>query len=295
MALYLSQPNPLTARWEREDHLRDPKFQLDAFRVSCNFFHFCHYNCVSMFWQCSCIDGFYKLICTVPDIPIASNCCCTVTKTLQETWRLWCMEQMFKSSADTRGVAHWDSHPGKVHQLRAKVSFSYFSIMSPYHFICLTNGYLCSCPDQNTRHVLKLVCDLYALDRIWNYIGTYRNDDYVAPNKAKVCFVPCDLIFIWFMLVGRRYMIGLCWAVSSLRQFTSWQSTWVSRWEGLLENLLMHLIFPIMSLVLLLGCHQKHMLTTHSTRASSWQWQHATKQAMCKGHYLNELCYFLAE
>lgn len=34
MNIYLSQPNPVTARWEGEDHLRDPKFQLDAFRVS---------------------------------------------------------------------------------------------------------------------------------------------------------------------------------------------------------------------------------------------------------------------
>lgn len=34
MNSYLSQPNPVTARWESEDHLRDPKFQLDAFRVS---------------------------------------------------------------------------------------------------------------------------------------------------------------------------------------------------------------------------------------------------------------------
>ncbi|CAN1224896.1 Acyl-coenzyme A oxidase, peroxisomal [Linum perenne] len=32
MNSYLSQPNPVTARWEGEDHLRDPKFQLDAFR-----------------------------------------------------------------------------------------------------------------------------------------------------------------------------------------------------------------------------------------------------------------------
>lgn len=34
MGTYLSQPNPVTARWEGEDHLRDPTFQLDAFRVS---------------------------------------------------------------------------------------------------------------------------------------------------------------------------------------------------------------------------------------------------------------------
>ena len=34
MSTYLSQPNPITARWEGEGHLRDPNFQLDAFRVS---------------------------------------------------------------------------------------------------------------------------------------------------------------------------------------------------------------------------------------------------------------------
>lgn len=34
MNTYLSQPNPVTARWEGEEHLRNPKFQLDAFRVS---------------------------------------------------------------------------------------------------------------------------------------------------------------------------------------------------------------------------------------------------------------------
>lgn len=43
-----------------------------------------------------------------------------------------------------------------------------------------------SCPDEGSRMALKLVCDLYALHRIWNDIGTYRNVDYVAPNKAKV-------------------------------------------------------------------------------------------------------------
>ncbi|KAE8680687.1 Acyl-coenzyme A oxidase, peroxisomal [Hibiscus syriacus] len=42
------------------------------------------------------------------------------------------------------------------------------------------------CPNASSRAALKLVCDLYALDRIWNDIGTYRNVDYVAPNKAKL-------------------------------------------------------------------------------------------------------------
>ncbi len=42
------------------------------------------------------------------------------------------------------------------------------------------------CPDPGSQAALKLACDLYALDRIWKDIGTYRNVDYVAPNKAKV-------------------------------------------------------------------------------------------------------------
>lgn len=42
------------------------------------------------------------------------------------------------------------------------------------------------CSDPSSQAVLKLVCDLYALERIWRDIGTYRNVDYVAPNKAKV-------------------------------------------------------------------------------------------------------------
>jgi acyl-CoA oxidase len=41
------------------------------------------------------------------------------------------------------------------------------------------------CEDKDTKKVLNLVRDLYALDRIWKDIGTYRNQDYVAPNKAK--------------------------------------------------------------------------------------------------------------
>ena len=42
------------------------------------------------------------------------------------------------------------------------------------------------CEDKQTRKVLNMVRDLYALDRIWKDIGTYRNQDYIAPNKAKV-------------------------------------------------------------------------------------------------------------
>ncbi|KAJ7539350.1 hypothetical protein O6H91_11G088400 [Diphasiastrum complanatum] len=48
-------------------------------------------------------------------------------------------------------------------------------------FIDGVNG----CQDKQARGLLKLLCDLYALDRIWEDIGTYRNQDYIAPNKAK--------------------------------------------------------------------------------------------------------------
>eukprot|EP00897_Mesotaenium_endlicherianum_P005878 jgi/Mesen1/5318/ME000265S04476 len=41
------------------------------------------------------------------------------------------------------------------------------------------------CEDKSSKSVLKLMCDLYALERIWKDIGSYRNEDYVAPNKAK--------------------------------------------------------------------------------------------------------------
>eukprot|EP00245_Coleochaete_scutata_P000102 TRINITY_DN10107_c0_g1_i1.p1 TRINITY_DN10107_c0_g1~~TRINITY_DN10107_c0_g1_i1.p1 ORF type:complete len:679 (-),score=143.21 TRINITY_DN10107_c0_g1_i1:556-2592(-) len=41
------------------------------------------------------------------------------------------------------------------------------------------------CPDPSAKAYLKVMCDLYALDRIWKDIGTYRIEDYVAPNKAK--------------------------------------------------------------------------------------------------------------
>ena len=47
-------------------------------------------------------------------------------------------------------------------------------------------GVVGRCPDKESKKALKLMCDLYALERIWKDIGTYRNEDYVAPNKAKV-------------------------------------------------------------------------------------------------------------
>ncbi|XVF58945.1 hypothetical protein PTKIN_Ptkin07bG0107100 [Pterospermum kingtungense] len=102
MNTYFSQPNPVTTRWESTDHLRDPKFQLDAFRYRTS-----------------------RLLHTVA-------------------------ARLRKHTKTLGSFGAWNS-----------------------------------CPDASSRAALKLVCDLYALDRICNDIGTFRNVDYVAPNKAK--------------------------------------------------------------------------------------------------------------
>ncbi|ERM94195.1 acyl-coenzyme A oxidase 2, peroxisomal [Amborella trichopoda] len=129
MGSYLSQPNPVTARWEGQEHLRDPKFQLDAFQYRTS-----------------------RLLQTVA-VRLRKH-----SKTLG-AFGAWnrCLNHLLTLA---------ESHIESV--ILAK-------------FIEAVQ----SCPDRNTRNVLKLVCDLYALDRIWNDIGTYRIVDYVAPNKAK--------------------------------------------------------------------------------------------------------------
>ncbi|KAK9111073.1 hypothetical protein Scep_018592 [Stephania cephalantha] len=129
MSTYLSQPNPVTTRWEGEDHLRDPSFQLDAFRYRTS--RLLHSAVLRLRKHSKNLGAFG-----------AWNRCLNHLLTLAE------------------------SHIESV--ILAK-------------FIEAVQ----SCPDKNTRDALKLVCDLYALDRIWNDIGTYRNVDYVAPNKAK--------------------------------------------------------------------------------------------------------------
>ncbi|XP_059433640.1 acyl-coenzyme A oxidase, peroxisomal [Corylus avellana] len=129
MNTYLSQPNPVTARWESEDHLRDPKFQLDAFR--------------------------YRTSRLLQSVAVRLN---KHSKTLG-SFGAWnrCLNHLLTLA---------ESHIESV--ILAKL---------------IEN--VKSCPDASSRAALKLVCDLYALDRIWNDIGTYRNVDYVAPNKAK--------------------------------------------------------------------------------------------------------------
>ncbi|KAK4756466.1 hypothetical protein SAY87_006593 [Trapa incisa] len=129
MNTYLSQPNPVTARWEGEDHLRDPKFQLDAFRYR-----------TSRLLQSAAVR-------------LRKH-----TKTLG-SFGAWnrCLNHLL-----TLGESHIES------VILAK-------------FIEAVQR----CPDPSTQAALKLVCDLYALERIWKDIGTYRNVDYMAPNKAK--------------------------------------------------------------------------------------------------------------
>ncbi|GMN33716.1 hypothetical protein TIFTF001_004309 [Ficus carica] len=129
MNTYVSQPNPVTARWESEDHLRDPKFQLDAFR--------------------------YRTSRLLQSVAVRLR---KHSKTLG-SFGAWnrCLNHLLTLA---------ESHIESV--ILAK-------------FIDAVQ----SCPDASSRAALKLVCDLYALDRIWKDIGTYRNVDYVAPNKAK--------------------------------------------------------------------------------------------------------------
>ncbi|RAL43982.1 unnamed protein product [Cuscuta campestris] len=129
MNSYLSQPNPVTSRWEGEDHLRDPKFQLDAFRYRTS--RLLQSVAVRLQKHSKTLGGFG-----------AWNRCLNHLLTLAES--------------------HIESFVLEIFIEAVK-----------------------RCPDASSRSALKLVCDLYALDRIWNDIGTYRNVDYVAPNKAK--------------------------------------------------------------------------------------------------------------
>ncbi|CAN4106425.1 unnamed protein product [Withania somnifera] len=129
MNSYLAQPNPVTARWEGEDHLRDPNFQLDAFR--------------------------YRTSRLLQSVAI----------------------RLQKHSKTLGGFGAWNRCLNHLLTLAE----SHIESFILEKFIEAVKN----CPDESSRAALKLVCDLYALDRIWNDIGTYRNVDYVAPNKAK--------------------------------------------------------------------------------------------------------------
>ncbi|KAJ0097052.1 hypothetical protein Patl1_27247 [Pistacia atlantica] len=75
-------------------------------------------------------------------------------------------------------------HLPKTHHLPPPPVHDHQNHPSVLHVLPIVS-FVPRCPDPSSRAALKLVCDLYALDRIWNDIGTYRNVDYVAPNKAK--------------------------------------------------------------------------------------------------------------
>ncbi|XVE83171.1 hypothetical protein DITRI_Ditri16bG0066300 [Diplodiscus trichospermus] len=129
MSTYLSQPNPVTARWESADHLRNPKFQLDAFR--------------------------YR----------TSRLLHSVAARLQK---------------HTKTLGSFGAWNRCLNHLLTLAESHIESVILEKFIEAVQN-----CPDASSRAALKLVCDLYALDRIWNDIGTFRNVDYVAPNKAK--------------------------------------------------------------------------------------------------------------
>ncbi|XP_043696790.1 acyl-coenzyme A oxidase, peroxisomal [Telopea speciosissima] len=152
MATYLSQPNPVTARWEGEDHLRDPSFQLDAFRYRTS--RLLHSVALRLRKHSKTLGGFG-----------AWNRCLNHLLTLAE------------------------SHIESV--ILAKFIES-----------------VQSCPEGNTRAALKLVCDLYALDRIWKDIGTYRNVDYVAPNKAKAIHKLTEYLSFQVRNIARELVDG---------------------------------------------------------------------------------------
>ncbi|KAL0381610.1 UNVERIFIED_CONTAM: Acyl-coenzyme A oxidase 2, peroxisomal [Sesamum angustifolium] len=150
MNSYLSQPNPVTARWEGEDHLRDPKFQLDAFR--------------------------YRTSRLLQSLAVRLR---KHSKTLG-SFGAWnrCLNHLLTLA---------ESHIESV--ILAK-------------FIDAVR----SCPDPSSRAALKLLCDLYALDRIWNDIGTYRNVDYVAPNKAKAIHKLTEYLCFQVKNISREFV-----------------------------------------------------------------------------------------
>ncbi|KAI3978509.1 hypothetical protein MKX01_015684 [Papaver californicum] len=148
MGTYLSQPNPVTARWEGEDHLRDPKFQLDAFR--------------------------YR------------------TSRLLQSVAL----RLRKHSKTLGNFGAWNRCLNHLLTLAE----SHIETVILAKFIEAVQSF----PEGNTRAALKLVCDLYALERIWKDIGTYRNVDYVAPNKAKAIHKLTDYLSFQVKSVSRE-------------------------------------------------------------------------------------------
>ncbi|XP_024375799.1 acyl-coenzyme A oxidase 2, peroxisomal [Physcomitrium patens] len=129
MTTYLSQTNPVVTHREGYSHLRDPRFQLDAFQ--------------------------YR------------------TARLLHTAAL----RLRKHSKRLGSFGAWNRCLN--HLLTLAESHIESVILAKF------TEAIERCEDRNTRKVLNMLRDLYALDRIWKDIGTYRNQDYIAPNKAK--------------------------------------------------------------------------------------------------------------
>ncbi|ESW31630.1 hypothetical protein PHAVU_002G254300, partial [Phaseolus vulgaris] len=129
MNTFMSQPNPVTARWEGKDHLRDSKFQLDAFR--------------------------YRTSRLLQSVAVRLR---KHSKTLG-VFGAWnrCLNHLL-----TLAKSHIES------VILAK-------FIEPVQ----------NCSEPSSQAALKLVCDLYALDPIWNDIGTYRNVDYAIHKLAE--------------------------------------------------------------------------------------------------------------
>ncbi|KAH7366185.1 hypothetical protein KP509_18G066600 [Ceratopteris richardii] len=129
MGTYLSQTNPVVTHRDGEGHLRDPNFQLDAFRYR-----------TARLLQTAALR-LRKL---------------TKQHGSFEAWN-YCLNHLLTLAESHIETVILEKFIEAVHR----------------------------CEDKTGKSHLKLLCDLYALDRIWNDIGTYRNQDYVAPNKAK--------------------------------------------------------------------------------------------------------------
>eukprot|EP00271_Cylindrocystis_brebissonii_P009005 TRINITY_DN23584_c0_g1_i1.p1 TRINITY_DN23584_c0_g1~~TRINITY_DN23584_c0_g1_i1.p1 ORF type:complete len:698 (-),score=97.53 TRINITY_DN23584_c0_g1_i1:626-2719(-) len=138
MSSYLSQTNPVVTHREGQAHLRDPQFQLDAFR-----------------------HRTAKLLHTA------------ALRLRKHTKRLGAFGAWNRCLNHLLTLA--ESHIESV--ILAKFIDAYQR-----------------CEDRETRQALKLLCDLFALERIWKDIGTYRNEDYVAPNKAKAIHRQVELL-----------------------------------------------------------------------------------------------------
>lgn len=123
------------------------------------------------------------------------------------------------------------------------------------------------CEDRPTRKVLSMVRDLYALDRIWKDIGTYRNQDYIAPNKAKVCF--CSLSIARRVQSPSEHFRRLTSCHCMCRLFIDWLSIWASNWREQQVHSLMVLAFPTHYCALQLASSRASTPSIHNMLDSS--------------------------